>query len=277
MELLVVLAIISVLAGILYPVFASAKQAAVRTQCLTNFSKAGKGTALYTTDYDDRLVPTNHRPGMPPDPVLDRTWPQLLMPYVKDFRNFSCPSKPTTMDFGGSFDPELLPGDYAARYYAASLHSDLGYNAYYLSPTIWDGFAWSTRPRTTTEVPADILLFVESGDDKEGSYIVSPPCRYAAGNSRWIDTFASDSPTWAPRPGSGDLVYAPVKGWTLSDDGGTMPYGGVWARHNDRLNVVRLDGSARSMTIDGVAAGCDVRPTWGGVITDAAQYPWFPR
>lgn len=277
-ELLAVLAIISVLAGILYPAFASAKQAAIRTHCLANFSKAGKGTALYTTDYDDRLVPTNHRPGMPPDPILDRTWPQLLMPYVRDFRTFSCPTKPTTMDFGGSFDPELLPGDYAARYYNESLHSDLGYNAYYLSPTIWNGYEWSARPRSSTEVPPDILLFVESGSDKSGAYVVSPPCRYAEESNRWIDTFAADGGAGAAggQPSSGDFVYAPVRGWTLRDDG-DMPYGGVWRRHGNFLNVVRLDGSAHSMTLEQLSIGCDVRPTWGGSITNAREYAWYPH
>lgn len=276
-ELLAVLAIISVLAGILYPVFASVKQAAVRTHCLTNFGKAGKGTTLYSVDYDDRLMPTNHRPGMPSDAVLDRTWPQLLMPYVRDFRTFSCPTKPTTMDFGGSFDPELLPGDYAARYYEASLHSDLGYNAYYLSPTIWNGFEWSARPRSSTEVPPDILLFIESGDNKTGAYVVSPPCRYAEESNHWVDTFAADSAQPSGRPVDGDFVYAPVRGWTLSNGDGKMPYGGVWRRHGDRLNVVRLDGSARSMTLEQVSEGCDVRPTWGGTITNVHQYAWYPR
>lgn len=278
-ELLIVLAILSIVAGILFPVFLSAKRAALQSQCLANFSKAGKATLLYTTDYDDRLVPTNHRPGMTPDPVLDRTWPQLLMPYVRDFRTFICPTDRTTMDFGGPFDPDLLPGDYAARYYNASLHSDLGYNAYYLSPTVYYGDTWVTSPKATTEAPPETLLFIESGDGQSGSYIVSPPCRYVAVGPRWVDTFAASTQRGnsAPYPGMDDVVFAPVKGWALQGEEASLPYGGVWKRHGDRFNLVRLDGSARSSTLGDISEGCDVQPTWGGAITDASIYAWFPR
>lgn len=279
-ELLVVLAILSIVAGILFPVFVSVKRAALQSQCLANFSKAGKATILYTTDYDDRLVPTNHRPGMPPDPVLDRTWPQLLLPYVRDFRTFTCPMDRQTMDFGGPFDPDLLPGDYAARYYNASLHSDLGYNAYYLSPTLYVGNGWITNPRMTTEAPPETLLFIESGDGQSGSYIVSPPCRYVAAARGWVDTFISTgqpSSQSGPLPGYGDIVYAPVKGWTLQGDESSLPFGGVWRRHGERLNVVRLDGSARSVTLGDISQGCDVQPTWRGAITDTSVYAWYPR
>ncbi len=278
-ELLVVLAIISILAGILFPVFASAKRVAVRTQCLANFANAGKATLLYVGDYDDRLMPTNHRPGMPPDPVLDRTWPQLLLPYVTNFRTFDCPAQPNSMEFGGAFDPDLLPGDYAARYYTASLHSDLGYNAYYLSPITYQENAWAARPRSTTEVPPPTLLYIESGDGKSGAYIVSPPCRYVADSRGWVDTFVPSAVRAAPSGGPGgygDMVYAPVKGWNPSAPSESLPYGGVFLRHGDRLNIARLDGSAASVGLAQLSSGCDVQPTWGGAITNAGQYVWYP-
>jgi prepilin-type N-terminal cleavage/methylation domain-containing protein len=54
-ELLVVIAIIAILAAILFPVFAQAKEAAKKTQALSNIKQYGTASAIYTADYDDRL------------------------------------------------------------------------------------------------------------------------------------------------------------------------------------------------------------------------------
>jgi prepilin-type N-terminal cleavage/methylation domain-containing protein len=43
-ELLVVIAIIAILAAILFPVFAQAREAARKTQCLSNGKKPADGT-----------------------------------------------------------------------------------------------------------------------------------------------------------------------------------------------------------------------------------------
>jgi len=65
-ELLIVIAIIAVLAAILFPVFASAKGSAKRTSALSNIDQIGKALQLYLNDYDDTL-PFR----FPPQP----TWP----------------------------------------------------------------------------------------------------------------------------------------------------------------------------------------------------------
>lgn len=54
-ELLVVIAIIAILAAILFPVFAQAKQAAKKTQDLSNLKQIGTSTLIYINDYDDTL------------------------------------------------------------------------------------------------------------------------------------------------------------------------------------------------------------------------------
>lgn len=54
-ELLVVIAIIAVLAAILFPVFSSAKKAALKTSCLSNLRQMGVGFQLYLDDNDDRM------------------------------------------------------------------------------------------------------------------------------------------------------------------------------------------------------------------------------
>ena len=54
-ELLIVIAIIAVVAAILFPVFASAKRSAKRTTALSNVEQIGKAVQLYLSDHDDTL------------------------------------------------------------------------------------------------------------------------------------------------------------------------------------------------------------------------------
>ena len=54
-ELLVVLAIIAILAAILFPAFAQAREMARQTDCLSNQKQLGLAFQMYASDYDERL------------------------------------------------------------------------------------------------------------------------------------------------------------------------------------------------------------------------------
>lgn len=51
------LMVVSTCSGVLAPVFASAKFAATRSQCLNNVKRTGQSVIMYTTDWNDNLPP----------------------------------------------------------------------------------------------------------------------------------------------------------------------------------------------------------------------------
>lgn len=124
-EVLVVVAIISILAGFLFPVFAEAREKARATACLSNLRQLGNAYMLYVQDYDELFplgaqAPT--RPGMrafysPPNLVASRSSPEhiawyssqganAVFPYTRSYQIWACPS-------GAPAD--LIPGDPAMQ------------------------------------------------------------------------------------------------------------------------------------------------------------------
>lgn len=277
-ELLTVLAIIALVAGLLFPVFVTVKVAAKRTQCLSNMHQAQLATEQYLGDYDDFFMPVNHRPGMAPNPRLDRTWVQLVLPYTnRNFTIFRCPADSTfTDESDATFDQDLVPGDIYAQYYTASMHVNMGFNYLYLSPIVKKQGQWVSEPRSTSMVgdPSKTLLFADSIWDRladgtpteGGNWLVVPPCRWAtpSAGTRPFDSFTLDATEF----------YTPVAGWKVGQPNSPHIYGNAWPWHSGRVNLVRVDGSAKSWPIGKLSAGCDVQDGWKGLIGNSDQYSW---
>ncbi len=84
-----VLAIIAVLAGILFPVFAKARGSAHGVTCISNIKQLLQAAQMYRSDHDRRLVPAriwDNSYG-----TLGITWCVLLQPYIKNEEILTCP------------------------------------------------------------------------------------------------------------------------------------------------------------------------------------------
>lgn len=122
-ELLVVISIISILAAILFPVFARARENARRTGCMSNMKQIGLAFTMYAQDYDERLV--SERMGDKGSGVMAFTryngqssdwlsWRELLYPYVKNVQVFNCPSSDKSIRWEGGTSA-WLPYAYNAQ------------------------------------------------------------------------------------------------------------------------------------------------------------------
>ncbi|MDR1284472.1 MAG: type II secretion system GspH family protein [Opitutaceae bacterium] len=89
-ELLVVIVIIGVLAGIIIPAVAAARMVAKRAACISNLRQIGTGLLLYANDHKDNLPVTTHN-------TYDdtETWIYQLKPYVGNVDEIRvCPAEP---------------------------------------------------------------------------------------------------------------------------------------------------------------------------------------
>lgn len=90
LELLIVVAILGILAALLFPVFSQARERARRASCLSNLKQIGLGMMMYSQDNDEFLPTwttyyvcvTQGLGGCGAD-TNDRYWDAAIQPYVK--------------------------------------------------------------------------------------------------------------------------------------------------------------------------------------------------
>ncbi len=101
-ELLVVVAVLALLAALLFPVFAQAREAGRRSSCASNLKQIGLCFAQYTQDNDGWIAPKSIGTGTR---VL--AWPSLILPYAKNRQIFVCPSALIGNDWSAP-DPQFI-------------------------------------------------------------------------------------------------------------------------------------------------------------------------
>lgn len=118
-ELLVVVAIIALLAAILFPVFGRARENARRSGCQNNLKQIGLGIMQYTQDFDERMpnqvwgLTTSSQGADIADyssgstsvngtpTATGRNWIVMVEPYVKSWAVYRCPSAVDITGAGG--------------------------------------------------------------------------------------------------------------------------------------------------------------------------------
>jgi prepilin-type N-terminal cleavage/methylation domain-containing protein len=119
-EVLIVITIIAIVAAILLPVFAKAREFARRTSCVSNVKQITAALMLYVQDHDETFPSWNvpYRPPARCGDAQDMAWYRyglLLQPYAKNTQVFVCPSYPPndwkwsgslyTSCYGGNWPP----------------------------------------------------------------------------------------------------------------------------------------------------------------------------
>lgn len=131
-ELLTVIAIIAVLAGLLFPVFARAKNAAKQTVCVSNLRQIGAAIALYMDD-SDGIFPSaldasdkyasdiwNAFPDFKNRIAQMPLMTEVLQPYLKNKDVFMCPSDTGTKMLDSHPDQEFLSTPSMFKTYGSS-------------------------------------------------------------------------------------------------------------------------------------------------------------
>ncbi|CAN5424153.1 hypothetical protein BH11ARM2_BH11ARM2_33630 [soil metagenome] len=308
-ELLVVIAIIAILAAILFPVFAQAKQAAKKTQAISNFKQAGTAVAMYTGDYDGGYMMADSGSidtyywgaGAGGDTVPF----QQMQPYIKNGAISIDPMDPLqgedarikehAREMVGTGFPEWgvtpLPENY--RQYALGARSNIGYNYMFFSP--WrdyyiDGVGFYTGSGSVNETqvgkPAETLMWGTSIWNRVGG---TP-----AGGGNWV----IETPCYLDENG---VMMQPMKqfqddgtlftyqdGWSTNANAWNV-YGGLWPFYNQTSldsiapnlkdgHVIMgfADSHVQSKPINYAVQGCSAygQGQFKGTLTDRSKFIW---
>jgi prepilin-type N-terminal cleavage/methylation domain-containing protein len=104
-ELLVVIGIITILAGVLLPVLSKVRGQSNRVACRAHLRDLGASMAMYFTDSKGRLPAVNTMPSVKPAVNNDPSIVELLKPYIKSATGvFRCPSDQITKATAGGFE-----------------------------------------------------------------------------------------------------------------------------------------------------------------------------
>jgi len=147
-ELMLVLLIISVLAAMLFPVFARARESARKTQCLSGVAQLGIALQMYAADWQGALPPK------------DNDWTPAY-PYIKNLDVLHCPTDPKPVAFTG--DLNAPTGRFTITYTSYVYRSGLTSDAPAMEIVAFDREIWHMGGRNVVFLDAHGKWYVDQG------------------------------------------------------------------------------------------------------------------
>lgn len=202
-ELLIVIAIIALLAAILFPVFARARENARRSSCQSNLKQIGLGVIQYLQDNDGRFSNVDvgyHAPY--PDWMGTETrqcysggncnyrWQEFLRPYVKSMDIMLCPSRRGNSviryNYGANHVVINNTRHEAQLAMPAATLIVLDWSTFQARPDLLAQDDWRYMPGAETASPALTCDSDAPGDCKTGRHFDGINTLYADGHVKWL-------------------------------------------------------------------------------------------
>lgn len=217
-ELLIVVAIISLLLAIMMPSLAHARSQARSVKCRSNLRQLGIALTMYAGDYRGRTMPLAYTDS---DTVRDGGplywWGGNNGTSINHTRGFTWPYLSSDLKKDGVYEcPEQPWGSYRPQANENSITSTYGYNGYYLCSPYTPGYQISARVHPWLLIekvrePGRTFAFadtmIELAGELRNCALLDPPMLYV-NNHRWN---VNDTPTTAFRH-RGDANLAFVDG-----------------------------------------------------------------
>ena len=271
-ELLVVVAIIALLAAILFPVFSRAREKARQTSCASNLKQLALGVLLYTQDFDETYPPPQQciwdsgegsagsyaSAGIPDAEWFDTgssnqlrgpgcgpLWFQLTFSYYKDIDLMFCPSDPAAQLVSGSSSYNSYPSGAAGMTVLPSYAMASGL-ATWGSTTGWYAYKPYAVALPLAKVidAADKIMLGESREPTSAAYL-GPDIYggYQRGYQNWGGFLSEPAITGG---GANELAGVAFYGsWTFNHSNGITE--NAASRHTSGCNFAFCDGHVKYM------------------------------
>lgn len=273
-ELLIVVAILGILAAILFPVFARVRENARRSTCASNLKQIGLGIAQYAQDYDEVMVPawmdgtcySSANGGWGSRGVCgtgNYKWMDLIQPYVNSDGVFNCPSARADYEKYSSSGSDY--GHYAANLTHREPANDTISGAFSFYREDTPGHLLYNVPITLARIQAPTTTVMVT-DGRGGNSSAGP--NYAM---TWKGAGTSPSSSYTLRAVGADGVEPTARTWVYSKSGELA--GTISERHLSTINVLWADGHVKAVKLEALTKGKMVPvSTGGGTPTDLYVY-----